>query len=160
MIVSGEQWRDLVIYTHVSILPCASLVAQLVKDPPAMWETWVRFLSLEDPLEKGKATNSSILAWEFHGLYSPWIAKSGTWLSDFHILPWTIWTHVNPCPIQATRQHWVEWKALFLNEKRAHHGKHNLISSNLLVSKLISMELLLCTWYCVKFFTWIVSFDT
>ena len=40
-----------------------SLVAQLVKNPPAMWETWVRSLGWEDPLEKGKATHSSILAW-------------------------------------------------------------------------------------------------
>ena len=38
-------------------------VAQLVKNPPAMWETWVRSLGWEDPLEKGKATHSSILAW-------------------------------------------------------------------------------------------------
>ena len=41
----------------------ASLVAQLVKNPPAMWETWVRSLDWEDPLEKGMATHSSILAW-------------------------------------------------------------------------------------------------
>ena len=41
----------------------ASLVAQMVKNPPAMQETWVRFLGWEDPLEKGKATHSSILAW-------------------------------------------------------------------------------------------------
>ena len=40
----------------------ASLVAQLVKNPPAMWETWVRSLGWEDPPEKGKATHSSILA--------------------------------------------------------------------------------------------------
>ena len=40
----------------------AFLVAQLVKNLPAMWETWVRFLDWEDPLEKGKATHSSILA--------------------------------------------------------------------------------------------------
>ena len=39
------------------------LVAQLVKNPPAMWETWVQSLSWEDLLEKGKATHSSILAW-------------------------------------------------------------------------------------------------
>ena len=38
----------------------ASLVAQLVKNLPAMWETWVRSLGWEDPLEKGKATHSSI----------------------------------------------------------------------------------------------------
>ena len=39
----------------------ASLVTQLVKNLPAMWETWVRSLCWEDPLEKGKATHSSIL---------------------------------------------------------------------------------------------------
>ena len=41
----------------------ASLVAQLVKNQPAMRETWVQSLGWEDPLEKGKATHSNILAW-------------------------------------------------------------------------------------------------
>ena len=41
----------------------ASLVGQLVKNLPAMQETWVRSLSWEDPLEKGMATHFSILAW-------------------------------------------------------------------------------------------------
>ena len=41
----------------------ASLVAQLVKNPPAMRETWVQSLGWEDPLEKGKAIHSRILAW-------------------------------------------------------------------------------------------------
>ena len=45
----------------------ASLVAQLLKNPPAMWETWVRSMSWEHSLEKGKATHSSILA-----LKIPW----------------------------------------------------------------------------------------
>ena len=45
----------------------ASLVAQLVKNPPAVRETWVRYLGWEDPPEKGKATHSSILAWRI-----PW----------------------------------------------------------------------------------------
>ena len=40
----------------------ASLVAQLVKNLPTMWETWVRSLGWEDTLEKGKAAHSSILA--------------------------------------------------------------------------------------------------
>ena len=44
-----------------------TLVAQLVKNQLAMWETWVRSLGWEDPLEKKKATQSSILAWR-----SPW----------------------------------------------------------------------------------------
>ena len=43
--------------------PWASLVVQLVKNPPAMQEPWVQSLGWEDPLEKGKATHSSILAW-------------------------------------------------------------------------------------------------
>ena len=40
----------------------ASLVAQLVKNPPTMWEIWVRSMGWKDPLEKVKATHSSILA--------------------------------------------------------------------------------------------------
>ena len=39
------------------------MLAQLVKNPPAMRETWVQSLDWEDPLEKAKATHSSILAW-------------------------------------------------------------------------------------------------
>ena len=49
----------------------ASLVAQLVKNHHATWETWVRFLGWEDPLEKGKATHFSILTWRI-----PWIVQS------------------------------------------------------------------------------------
>ena len=45
----------------------ASLVAQLVKNPPTVQETWVQSLGWEDPLEEGKATHSSILAWRI-----PW----------------------------------------------------------------------------------------
>ena len=45
----------------------ASLVAQLVKNPPAMQETWVQSLGWEDSLEKGEATHSSILAWRIPG---------------------------------------------------------------------------------------------
>ena len=43
-------------------------VAQLVKNPPAMQDTWVQSQGWEDPSEKGKVTRSSILAWK---LYSP-----------------------------------------------------------------------------------------
>ena len=42
----------------------ASLVAQFIKNLPAVWETWVQSLSWEDPLEKGMATSSNILAWK------------------------------------------------------------------------------------------------
>ena len=50
----------------------ASLVTQLVKNPPAMWETWARSLGWEDPLKKGKPTHSSILAWRI-----PWTVCGG-----------------------------------------------------------------------------------
>ena len=49
-----------------------SLVAQIVKNLPAMQETWVRSLGREDPLEKGMATHSGTLAWEI-----PWIEEPG-----------------------------------------------------------------------------------
>ena len=55
----------------------ASLVAQTVKNLPAMWESWVQTLGWEDPLEKGMATHSSILAWR---------------------IPWT----EEPCGLQST----------------------------------------------------------
>ena len=61
----------------------ASLVAQLVKNPPTMQETWVQSLGWEDPLEKGNDTHSIILAQRV-----PWtvlgVAKSGTRLNNFH----------------------------------------------------------------------------
>ena len=64
----------------------AFVVAQTVKNLPAMWETWVRSLRWEDPLQKGMATHSSILAWRIPmdrgAWYSPWVAKCQTQLSD------------------------------------------------------------------------------
>ena len=50
----------------------ASLVAQMVNNLPAMQETWVQSLGQEDPLEKGMATHSSILAWRM-----PWTEEPG-----------------------------------------------------------------------------------
>ena len=50
----------------------ASLVAQLVKNPPAVRETWVRSLGWEDPLEKEMATHTSVLAWRI-----PWTEEPG-----------------------------------------------------------------------------------
>ena len=44
----------------------------MVKNLPAMWETWLRFLGWEDPLEKRLVTHSSILAWRI-----PWTEESG-----------------------------------------------------------------------------------
>ena len=53
------------IFEHLQVW--ASFVAQLVKNPPAMQETWVQFLGWKDPVEKGKATHCSILAWRIPG---------------------------------------------------------------------------------------------
>ena len=51
----------------------ASLMVQMVKSLPAMWETWVQSLGQEDPLEEGMVTHSSILAWQNSLVgYSPW----------------------------------------------------------------------------------------
>ena len=66
----------------------ASLVAQMVNNPPAMWETWVQSLGWEDPLEEGMATHSSILAWGIPMDRGAWratahgVAKSQTRLRD------------------------------------------------------------------------------
>ena len=62
----------------------AYLVAQMVKNLPAMWETQVQCLGQEGPLEKGMATHSSVLAWRIHmdrGVWQPTVhgvAKSQT----------------------------------------------------------------------------------
>ena len=58
-------------------------MAQMVKNPPAMWETWFQSLDWEDPVEEGMAAHSSILAWRIpvdrgqRSLmgYSPWVCK-------------------------------------------------------------------------------------
>ena len=54
-----------------------SLVAQTVKNPPAMQETWVQSLGWEDPLEEGMATYSSILAWRI-------LMDRGAWWAAIH----------------------------------------------------------------------------
>ena len=63
----------------------ASLVAQLVKNPPAVRETWVPSLGWEDPLEKGKATHSGVLAWRIPWTVYHGVSKSRAQLSDFHL---------------------------------------------------------------------------
>ena len=55
----------------------ASLVAQLVKNPPAMWQTWVKSLCWEDPLEKEMALHSSTLAWKIPRMEEP--GRRGPW---------------------------------------------------------------------------------
>ena len=62
----------------LAFLPRTSLVAQLVKNPPAMRETWVGSLGWEDPLEKGKATHTSTLAWRISWTVYHGVAESDT----------------------------------------------------------------------------------
>ena len=63
-------------------------MVQLVKNLPAMWETWIQSLGWEDPLEEGMATHSTILAWRMPMERGAWwaivhgVAKSQTQLSD------------------------------------------------------------------------------
>ena len=82
----------------------ASMMAQMVKNPPAMQDTWVRSLGWEDPLEEGMATHSSIVAWRIpmdRVGYSPWgrtesdmteRLSSSTWPRVWYILVYVLWT--------------------------------------------------------------------
>ena len=75
-------------FSPLSLLLRASLVVQLVKNLPAMQETWVQSLGWEDPQKKGMATHSSIVAWRISMDRGAWqttvhrVAKSETRLSD------------------------------------------------------------------------------
>ena len=92
----------------------ASLIAQLIKNPPATQETWVRSLGWEDPLEKGKAIHSSILAWRIPQM-SPWGPKESDTterlqfyfsLSLFTFMHWRReWQHSS---VLAWRISWIE----------------------------------------------------
>ena len=98
---SGRSARDGIGYPlHYS---WASLAAQLVKNLPAMQETWVWSLDWEDPLEEEMVIHSSILAWEIHGqrslaVSSPWVTESDTteWLSLFTFKEKMLWRRADP----------------------------------------------------------------
>ena len=101
---SISQHSDWLAMMDLSKYISASLVAQMVKNPPAMQETWVRYLGWEDPLENEMATHSGILAWETpppqRSLigYSPWGHKEldmTEWLTYTHIIfsvGWNVFT--------------------------------------------------------------------
>ena len=69
-----ENFKKDKIYAHPTIV-LASLVAQLVKNLPAMQKTWVRSLGWEDPLERERLPTPVFWPGEFHGVYSPWDPK-------------------------------------------------------------------------------------
>ena len=73
----------------VTVYQVTSLVAQMVKRLPTMWETWVQSLGREDLLEKEMATHSSILAWKIPWMeepvgYSPWGHKESDTIELLH----------------------------------------------------------------------------
>ena len=77
-------------YAYDTILMTASLLAQTVKRLPAIWETWLRSLGQEDPLEKEMAPHSSTLAWKIPWTerlvcYSPWSRKESDMTERLHL---------------------------------------------------------------------------
>ena len=80
-ILTDVTWYLIVVSICSSLIISDSLVAQSVKNPPTMQETWVWSLGWEDLLEKEMTTHSSVLSWEIPwteepgGLYSPWDHK-------------------------------------------------------------------------------------
>ena len=124
---------------------CASLVAQMVKNLPAMRETWVQSLGWEDPLEKGTATHSSILTRR-----SPWtekpgepgvqgVAKSQIWLSDFHL--YSIYLHFWYCLVWEFVNMATETMKVIINP---FENSHELV---LLLFSLLSLS----TWLKLQF---------
>jgi len=129
----------------------ASLVALMVKNPPAMWETWARSLGWDDPLEEGIATHSGILAWRI-----PWTEEPGRlqsmgsqrvrWLSEIHTLQHThTHTHTHRVALQYcivpamqeselvlrmsdwTELNWTECMSLYFFRFPSHWGHHRAL---------------------------------
>ena len=110
-------------HPHLEAEHYASLVAQTMKNPPAMWDTWVWSLGQDDPLEKRMGTHSGILPGEFHGQrslvgYSTWITKSQVWLMSntfSFIICATVVSLVATCPELTLKSHfsleipWHTW---------------------------------------------------
>ena len=78
--------------------------AQLVKNPPAVRETWVQSLDWEDPLEKERLPTPVFWPREFHGLYSPWGHKESD-MTDFHFQDKKLITKTG-------NSLWVQWLGL------------------------------------------------
>ena len=101
----------------------ASLVAQLVKKPPAMRETWVWSLGWEDPRRRERLPTAVFWPREFHGLYRPWGCKESDtteWLSlHFIFLTWVQF----PCPPShlLTLSRTLRLKLRSLDQQRQHH---------------------------------------
>ena len=94
-----------------------SLVAQLIKNLPAMQETWVQSLGREDPLEKEKATHSSILAWRI-----PW--TSGKELDTTEQLSLFTFTFLKALTHTCRRRQWHPTPVLLPGKS---HGRMSLV---------------------------------
>ena len=96
----------------------AFLVVRMIKNPCAMRKTWVRSLGWEDPLEKGTATHSSILAWRIPWTEGAWqatvhgVTKSQTGLSDFHF-DFIFWSPAFFSPVDSELSSGQESKTLW-----------------------------------------------
>ena len=129
----------------------------MVKNLPAVWETWVRLLGWEDPLEKGMATHSSVLAWriprpeEPGGLYSPWGRKVGRdWVTD--TLPSPSLRCATPHPhllmgFPVSPSYWMAFSSRLYHFKLTKQSsidcvawKQTFISSSSLLADLVSGE--------------------
>ena len=118
-------------------------MTKLVKNPPARRETWVWSLGWEDPLEKGKATHSSILAWRI-----PWTVqskestKSWIWLSDFHFHFHTSIKLI----LKLGQKIWTLYKTGYPNDQQTYEQVLNLISNQRNADKHNNVKSLLAHW--------------
>ena len=95
-------------------------MAQLVKNPPAMWETWVQSLGWEDALEKGKATHSSILAWRIPWTVESTSRKESDTTEQLSLSLYGILTH----PPQ--EKHFAEYYKMLSFQKEGKQSKDNI----------------------------------
>ena len=123
----------------------ASLVAQLVKDPPAMWETWVWSPGWQDPLEKGKSTHSSILTWRLPWtIYSMGSQRVGhDWVT--FTLTETGGMNFLPAPTERRFRPSYWWFPVWAQVKN--HGWDLITVSN--QSSRNEVRLLFTTWSCI-----------
>ena len=106
------------------------MVAQMVKNLPAMWETWVQSLGWGDPLEKGMATHSSILAWRI-----PWTEEPGG---------------LQSVGLQRVRHDWATNTPLYLNSPNMHRKLQwmlikLIINQKYMVPKMASTKIFIAT---------------
>ena len=137
---SREKWSFFLLQTIMPVILWSSLIAQMVKSLPAMWETWIQSLGQEDPLEKEMATHSSILAWRI-----PWTKKPGGYSTWGHKeLDMTQWlTHM---PIREVLVRINESKCVDLTVHRFKNSAERILEGVLDTVQDHSDELALESW--------------